>query len=119
MRAILMTVALLALAGCAGQPAAPDAPTAKATAPAPAADGTKLAPTDLPEAKTLADAQKLGYKVVNEDGKTLYCRETKKLGSHIQKEKTCLTAAELRTLQETSQRGFDDMKRAIPPPHGT
>lgn len=115
MRTILLSVALLALAGCAGQQAAPDAPVAKA----PAATGTKLAPTDLPEAKTLADAQKLGYKVVNEDGKTLYCRETKKLGSHIQKEKTCLTAAELRTLQEDSQRGFEDMKRAIPPPHGT
>jgi hypothetical protein len=117
MRTILMSVALLTLAGCAGQPAAPDAPAAKAAAPAP--EGTKLATTDLPEAKTLADAQKLGYKVVNEDGKTLYCRETKKLGSHIQKEKTCMTAAELRMLQEASQRGFDDMKRAIPPPHGT
>ena len=52
---------------------------------------TKLAATEKPEAKTLDEAQKLGYKIVNEDGKTLYCRETMKLGSHLRKDKTCLT----------------------------
>src|SRR5688500_15206669 len=83
MRSLLILVATGLLVGCASETAS--------VSPQPAAT---YAATDTPEATTLAEAQKLGYKIVNEDGKTMYCRETPKLGSHVKKERTCLTEAE-------------------------
>ena len=88
--------------------------------PAPGARARdQAAATEKPEAKTLEEAQKLGYKIVNENGKTLYCRETMKLGSHLRKDKTCLTEEELAAVRDSNQRNFENMKKAIPPPHGT
>jgi len=98
---VILTVAAM-LAGCAAQTAS--------TPPQPAAT---YAATDKPEAITLEEAQKLGYKIVNEDGKTLYCRETRKLGSHVQKERTCLTEAEMYEARNSNQRQFEDMKKVI------
>lgn len=102
MRSLLILAAAGVLAGCASQnaPEPPPAPT--------------YAATDVPAATTLAEAQKLGYKIVNEDGKTMYCRETPKLGSHVQKERTCLTEAEMYEARNANQRNFENMKKVIP-----
>ena len=63
---------------------------------------------------TLAEAQKLGYKIVNEDGHTLYCRETPKLGSHVKKDRICLTEAEMYEARNANQRNCENMKKVIP-----
>ena len=110
MRFFPVLAALTLAVGCASQPSAPP------PEPEPV---TKLAATEKPEAKTLDEAQKLGYKIVNENGQTLYCRETMKLGSHLRKDRTCLTEQELAAVRDSNQRNFENMKKAIPPPHGT
>ena len=102
MRSPLILIAAALLAGCAAQTAS--------TPPQPA---TTYAATDTPAATTLEEAQKLGYKIVNEDGKTMYCRETRKLGSHVQKDRTCLTEAEMYEARNSNQRQFEDMKKVI------
>jgi hypothetical protein len=102
MRSLLILAVIGVLAGCASQnTGAPPAPAAT------------YAATDVPAATTLEEAEKLGYKIVNEDGKTLYCRETRKLGSHVQKERTCLTEAEMYEARNANQRNFEDMKKVI------
>jgi len=135
MRAVLIATGALLLAGCAGQPtekqAAPAATTAANTVPTPAvATADVAAPaakestryvasaTDTPEAKTLDEAMKMGYKVVNEKGQTMYCREDRATGSHLKKDRTCLTAQELEAAREANQRDFDNMKKRTLPPQG-
>ena len=101
MRSLLILAAAGLTVGCASQ-----------TASTPAPPPTYVA-TDAPAALTLEEAQKLAYKIVNEDGKTLYCRETRKLGSHVQKERTCLTETEMYEARNSNQRQFEDMKKVI------
>ncbi len=106
MRSALLVSVLMSLVGCATQ----QAPVVPA--------GTTLAPTDKPAATTLDEARKLGYRVVNEDGQTLYCRDSRDLGSHIRKETTCLTEDEMVAAREAAQRNFDNMKKFQTPPQG-
>jgi hypothetical protein len=82
----LATLALaLLLAGCANQ---------STTAPGTAGS---LAPASQEEEVRLAvqEAVEKGYKVVTEDGQTLYCRKDRKTGSRVQSNLTCLTADQL------------------------
>ncbi len=106
MRCALTLAAVILVTGCSAQP------TPKAAA------ATTYAPTELPPATKVDEALKMGYKIVNEDGKTLYCRETTKLGSHVRKDRVCLTAEELATVRDANQRNFENMKKAAPPPQG-
>ena len=99
-------------------------PPQSTSAPAPAA--TTAAPVTAAETPpasskgmTVQQAQKAGYKIVSENGKTVYCREQLKTGSRLRKETICLTAEELEAAREASRRNMDQMQRAIPPPHGT
>jgi hypothetical protein len=105
-----VSLAVLALlVGCAanpsGQPPADVVPT-------------KLAATEAKEASTLDEALRLGYKIVDEDGRRIYCKESKKLGSRVQKERTCMTESEFLAARENSQRGFENMKPHRVPPQG-
>lgn len=105
----------LLLAGCAAGPGIPEptAVLAKAeTAPGEAAGD----PVD-----TLQLARRAGYRIVNEDGRTLYCKDQLKTGSHMRKETICLTAAELESVREALKRDMEQMqmRRSTPPPHGT
>lgn len=102
-----------ALAACAGQPTEPPAtPVVKASQKAPVkADGTL-------DTKVLADARKLGYTVVNENGETLYCRTENKPGSRVDKETVCLTPKQIDELREQTQRGLNNIMREVPPPQG-
>jgi len=114
MRIPLIGLTLVLAAGCASQSekAAPAvAPVAAATAAPNAA--TAGAP------KTVQEARMAGYKIVNEKGKTLYCRDQMKTGSHVRQETICLTKEELEAAREASKRNLDQMMRTMPPPQGT
>ncbi len=107
MRQLLLAATAVLTLGCASEPAVePEVATA-------------YAPTSQPEAESVVAARKLGYRVVNEDGQTLYCRTEKKLGSHIRKETVCLTEEDLLLSRDASQRNAENMKKVTPPPHGT
>lgn len=71
-------------------PAVPpsDATTTPATAPA-----TEVRTSAEKEelVKAIETAIKQGYKVVNEDGQTLYCRKELKTGSRVRSNLVCLT----------------------------
>jgi len=84
MKQAVLSVALL-LAACASSP-----PTG------PAAVGS-LAPANEEEEILLAvqEAVDKGYKVVTENGQTLYCRKDLKTGSRVQSNLTCLTEGQL------------------------
>ena len=105
----LAGLVLFAVAGCAGNPSGPQ-PEDVVT--------TKYAATETPEASTLDEALRLGYKIVDEDGRRLYCKETAKLGSRLQKERTCMTEDEFLVARESSQRNFEHMKKYRQPPQG-
>jgi hypothetical protein len=97
----LLTLALIA--GCAAEPAQ--------------VTPTRFEATDAPAATTLDAALREGYKIVDEDGRQLYCRETMKLGSHVRKERTCMTEQEFLAARADSQRKAETMKNyRIPPP---
>jgi|HubBroStandDraft_1064217.scaffolds.fasta_scaffold1155953_1 hypothetical protein len=110
----MIIVSVAALAACAGQPSNPPAHYApEATTAALAAAGA--APSD-PLAERLAAAKKLGYTVVNTDGELLYCRSDLKTGSHVQKETTCLTAAQLDHLHDQSRLDLQNYLKPNMPP---
>ena len=89
------------------------------TAPAPAAvaDATAAAKTQKSAVDPIA-LKKAGYKLVNENGQELYCREDFKTGSHVQKTRTCLTERELAALKDNTRREIEYMRTRQPPPQG-
>ena len=109
----LLVVSALLASGCASQPES----VAAAAAVPPATTKTQAPPAN--RVATVQEARKAGYKIVNEDGKTLYCREQLKTGSNLRKETICLTEKELETARAASQRNLEQMQKRIPPPHGT
>jgi len=90
-----------ALAGCASTPNA-----------APPERQVKL------DASNIAEAQKAGYRIVDQDGKRMYCRRDKNTGSHVRATTTCLTEDEWRAAAELSQRGVEAMSRRPNLPKG-
>jgi hypothetical protein len=70
------------------------------------------------DATNIVPAQKAGYKVVNQDGKTLYCRRDLNVGSHVRKTTSCLTEAEWQEMMDTSRRGVEAMSRERAPRQG-
>jgi hypothetical protein len=91
------------LAACVSEPAptsaAPKPVTAAAAAPEPAAK-TEKDTADAME-KKFQDAAR-GYKIVERDGKTLYCKREKVMGSTIPTMQ-CMTEAQLRNQVETME----------------
>lgn len=112
MRSIVF-LAVIAACGCAARPAAESSAPAAAAAPqaSPAKDGAP-APLDPIE------LQKQGYRIVNEDGKTLYCRSELMTGSRVLTRTSCLTAEELAQLRDSTRDTIRDMGRQQPPPQG-
>jgi Skp family chaperone for outer membrane proteins len=101
------------LAACASQPAGtsaaaqPAAPVAApAAAPAPAANAEKDTADTLE--KKFQDAAK-SYRVVEKDGKTLYCKREKVMGSTIPAN-VCLTESQLRNQVETMEDARNRMR---------
>ena len=104
-RSSLLAVGVLLVAACASQPAsspAPAAAPAPAATPAPAAaSSAQASPEARPEADAAAQLEKKfqeaakSYRVVQKDGKTLYCKKEKPINSTIPIVQ-CITEAQLR-----------------------
>ena len=118
---VALSAVVILLAACASQPAATDA--AKPVTPvAPAAPVAPVAPvavaSESPAAKTEKDTAGAmekkfqeaarSYKIVERDGKTLYCKREKRIGTTIPT-MHCLTETELRNQVETA----DDMRERM------
>jgi hypothetical protein len=62
------------------------------------------------EAVDLAKARKLGYRIVDKDGETVYCHDTKATGSHLQQQTICLTKQQWDTVSDTASRAMQRMQ---------
>jgi hypothetical protein len=67
---------------------------------------------------SVQEARKAGYRIVNQDGEPMYCREELKTGSHARKDTICLTAEELAMVREAARRNAAQMQRATAIPQG-
>ncbi len=88
------------ITACASQPAAKPTPapaSQSSTAPAPNSAASEKDTASAME-KRFQDAAR-SYKVVQKDGKTLYCKREKRIGTTIPT-MNCLTESELRTQVE-------------------
>jgi len=119
-RNIVITLGLAAgtaaLSACAtSETATSAAPARTAAAPAPAPAPTTAAATT--EADTAAGLEKKfqeaakGYKVVQKDGKNMYCKREKVIGSTIPTLQ-CMTEAQLRNQIENTEELRKNMRRA-------
>ena len=70
------------------------------------------------DGSNVAEAQAAGYKIVNENGKTLYCRKEQETGSHVRTRTSCLTQEEWKQMAESGRATVQDMARRVPPPQG-
>jgi hypothetical protein len=105
---VVSGLCVMLLAGCATSsstseaPAPAAAPAKAATAPAPApSTGASTAEAEAAASleKKFRDAAR-GYKVVQKDGQTLYCKREKLIGTTIPTMR-CITEAQLRNEVET------------------
>jgi len=102
-----MAACIVLLSACASQPASTDAPGA-ASPPIAASPAVAAAPAAMTEAETASALDKKfqeaarSYKVVERDGKTLYCKREKVIGSTIPTMQ-CLTESQLRNQVETME----------------
>src|SRR5512141_2068724 len=103
MRYSIWCVTLLALVGCAS-------PRQHLSEPA------SQAPRTPSPVVTLAEARRLGYRIVDENGQMVYCRDQIETGSHVRKDTICLTAEELAAARDASKRNLEQLERMIPPP---
>jgi hypothetical protein len=95
MRQNLSAVLLLAVAGCATS-----------------ASQSPPVPHQVPvDAKNVVDVQRAGYKIVNRDGQTLYCRRDVATGTHINNQTTCLTEQQLAEQMSDSQQGLERVQQ--------
>jgi hypothetical protein len=62
------------------------------------------------EAVDLAKARKLGYRIVDKDGVTVYCHDSKATGSHLQQQTICLTQQQWDTVSDTASRAMQRMQ---------
>jgi len=113
--ASLATAGLVFIGGCASDPAAQKTPAAPVATPAPAAATPVSAAAEArPEADAAAALEKKfqeaakGYKVVQKDGKTLYCKKERVIGSTIPTLQ-CMSEAQLRLQVEQ----MDDLRQRM------
>jgi hypothetical protein len=99
MRTLIVLTATILAAGCASQP----------TSSAPQLGGGEVSTTD---AERLAAARNLNLKLVDKDGKQLYCRSNFQTASRIQRDTTCYTAEQLDTLQQQTDRDLGYLSKA-------
>ena len=96
---LALTASSLLLAACASEPATSAAPATAPPAPV-AAAATTEAETAGGLEKKFQDAAR-SYKVVEKDGKTMYCKREKVMGSTIPTLQ-CITEAQLRNQVENA-----------------
>jgi hypothetical protein len=69
-------------------------------------------------AERIMQLQREGYKLVDRDGQTYYCRTDAKTGSHLAHETVCMTEAEATSLRDQTKQGLGRVMREQPPPQG-
>jgi hypothetical protein len=112
---ILLAAGAALFVGCASQPSAPAATTTAAAPAAPAQAPVSAADEAQAEAQAASQLEKKfqdaakGYKIVEKDGKTLYCKREKVIGSTIPTMQ-CLTEAQLRNQVEDMEQVRDRMR---------
>ena len=115
--ASLAAASISLIAACASEPAgqkAPPPPAAAPAAPAAVPGGVSAAAEARPEADAAAQLEKKfqeaakGYKIVQKDGKTMYCKKEKVIGSTIPTLQ-CITEAQLRLQVEQ----MDDLRQRM------
>jgi hypothetical protein len=113
MRFVILAIGAL-VAACAGQ-SEPKAPLMASATPVAQGDAqaTKVAKVDT---DALVQAQKMGYRIVNQDGETLYCRKEAKTGSRTEIETVCLTAQEIETMRTQTQQSIKNVSEQVLPP---
>jgi len=113
--------ALLTLSACSGsqppkepiaQPPAVTRAASSETATQANGDAQKLT------AERIMQLQREGYKLVDRDGQTYYCRTDAKTGSHLAHETVCMTEAEATSLRDQTKQGLGRVMREQPPPQG-
>jgi hypothetical protein len=109
---ITIWVGALIMSGCAGQPSTPEAPPTRYVSASGQAQPT-ASEGDL-NAKRIAEAKKQGYTLTNTNGEALFCRSDFKTGSHVERNTTCLTAAELDSLHDETRQSLRNYERPIP-----
>ena len=97
----VLTASVL-LVGCAAQKAAEPAATKQ----------VKVDSTNV------AEAQAAGYKIVNQNGKTLYCSKELQTGSHVRTRTQCLTEKEWAQARDSARASVQDMSRRVQAPQG-
>jgi hypothetical protein len=122
---ITLRTQLLALAfligACTNQPRQPTQPQS-AVAPSTryiSSSGERIAEVPITgdvntDAKSLAEAKRAGYKLVNTNGEELYCRTDFKTGSHVQRETKCLTALQILDVHDRTAQGLNQLG-VVPP----
>lgn len=70
------------------------------------------------DASNVAEAQAAGYRIVNENGKTLYCSKELQTGSHVRTRTQCLTEKEWEQARESARASVQDMSRRVQAPQG-
>jgi hypothetical protein len=93
-------VVAIALAGCASTPQPKVAP-ASPLAPLAAVDGTTRAVT----------AEFPGYRKVEKNGATMYCRNETSSGSRLNQQTVCMTEQQLRQQGTDNQRTMEKMNK--------
>jgi hypothetical protein len=141
MRCIASGLALLAVTGCASQPAQPDSAVAAQSPQTQAERATLASALDAenragaanlvsaaaglpagdanPEALTLAKARKLGYRIVDRNGETVYCHDSSATGTRLGKQTVCLTQEQWDNVSRNAAREVEKMQRnTFPCPSG-
>jgi hypothetical protein len=111
---------LLALSACSGSPPSKEpvaqAPTPAASAPVSPQPGSSDPQKLTPE--RILQLQREGYKLVDRDGQTYYCRTEAKTGSRLARDTVCMTEAEMTTLRDRTKQGLGRVMREQAPPQG-
>jgi hypothetical protein len=105
---VLPLILLAALAGCASDPQAKDSP-----GPA-AASGVADGATDQEKADQLEAirfAMDNGYRIKNQNGQTLYCREDTDTGSRVRTTISCLTPQELKAMHDRFEKDLERIRK--------
>lgn len=118
---------VLAMAGCASQPdSSPPAQPAESAAalaqPAAAAQAEHTDDVTHPanvDADKIMAAQRAGYKIVQENGETLFCKRQKQTGSRLRENTMCLTSKEWERATDSTRQTLQDIARQRPPRRGT
>jgi hypothetical protein len=91
----------------------PAVPTSAATTTPATAPATEVRTSAEKEelVKAIETAIKQGYKVVNEDGQTLYCRKELKTGSRVRSNLVCLTEDRLLAERQGAKNFLEGIQR--------